>query len=141
MPLGSWRATQHRGYFAVQLRDNWWILGIDTQLTEDIDQPQASYFVAVAKSMPDNAKIILVCGVPSWLKAEESAEDEEGKKEFYRSLDYIAGNAKDEGTNASICAVLSGDTHHYSRYSADLAGTQFITAGRRRRIPAPYASA
>lgn len=128
-PLGSWRATQHRSYFAVQLPDNWWIWGIDTQLTEDIDQPQASYFVAVAKSMPENAKIILVCGVPSWLKAEESAEDDEGRKEFYRSLDYIAGIAKDDGTNATICAVLSGDTHHYSRYSAELAGTQFITAG------------
>lgn len=128
-PLGSWRATQHRSYFAVQLPDNWWIWGIDTQLTEDIDQPQASYFVAVAKSMPENAKIILVCGVPSWLKAEESAEDAEGKKEFYRSLDYIAGIAKDNGTNATICAVLSGDTHHYSRYSAEQAGTQFITAG------------
>lgn len=128
-PLGSWRATQHRSYFAVQLPDNWWVWGIDTQLTEDIDQPQASYFVSVAKSMPENAKIILVCGVPSWLKAEESAEDDEGKKEFYRSLDYIAGIARDEAKNATICAVLSGDTHHYSRYSADQAGTQFITAG------------
>jgi hypothetical protein len=128
-PLGSWRATQHRSYFAIQLPDNWWIWGIDTQLTEDIDQPQASYFVAVAKSMPENAKIMLVCGVPSWLKAEESAEDDEGKEQFYRSLDYIAGIAKDQAQNATICAVLSGDTHHYSRYSADQAGTQFITAG------------
>lgn len=128
-PLGSWRATQHRSYFAVQLPDNWWVWGIDTQLTEDIDQPQASYFVAVAKAMPKNAKIILICGVPSWLKAEESAESDEGKKEFYRSLDYIASIAKDEGDSATICAVLSGDTHHYSRYSAQPAGTQFITAG------------
>jgi hypothetical protein len=128
-PLGSWRATQHRSYFAVQLPDNWWIWGIDTQLTEDIDQPQASYFVAAAKSMPPNAKIILVCGVPSWLKAEESADDDAGKKEFYRSLDYIAGIAKDEAQNATICAVLSGDTHHYSRYSAEPSKTQFITAG------------
>jgi len=127
--LGSWRATQHRSYFAVQLPDNWWVWGIDTQLTEDIDQPQASYFVAVAKAMPPNAKIILVCGVPSWLKAEESADDEGGKQEFYRSLDYIAGIAKNEAANATICVVLSGDTHHYSRYSADPAGTQFITAG------------
>jgi len=127
--LGSWRATQHRSYFAVQLPDNWWIWGIDTQLTEDIDQPQASYFVAAAKAMPPNAKIILVCGVPSWLKAEESAEDDAGKKEFYRSLDYIAGIAKDEAQNATICAVLSGDTHHYSRYSAEPSKTQFITAG------------
>lgn len=127
--LGSWRATQHRSYFAVQLPDNWWVWGIDTQLTEDIDQPQASYFVAAAKAMPPNAKIILVCGVPSWLKAEESAEDDAGKTEFYRSLDYIAGIAKDEAQNATICAVLSGDTHHYSRYSAEPSKTQFITAG------------
>lgn len=127
--LGSWNAAQHRSYFAANLRDNWWIWGIDTQLTEDIDQPQANYFANVARSMPKDAKIILVSGVPSWLKAEDSAENQDGKDQFYRSLDYIAGIAKNECDNATICLVLSGDVHHYSRYSAKEAGTQFITAG------------
>src|SRR5262249_20821274 len=30
---------------------------------------------------------------------------------------------------ARICAVLAGDLHHYSRYTAPAAGTSFITAG------------
>lgn len=122
--LGSWIATQHRSYFSVKLPDNWWIWGIDIQLTEDIDGPQAEYFVSVARAMPSDAKIILCSAVPSWLKAESS-----GKDEFYRSLDYVACIARDECQGATICAVLSGDIHHYSRYSANDAGTQFITAG------------
>jgi hypothetical protein len=30
---------------------------------------------------------------------------------------------------AKICAVLAGDWHHYSRYTNDELGVQFITCG------------
>jgi hypothetical protein len=123
-PFGCWHATQHRSYFALHLPGNWWIWGIDVQLSEDIDAPQADYFVAIAKAMQKDAKIILCSAVPSWLMAEGTGDDA-----FYRSLDYIACIARDECHNATICAVLSGDVHHYSRYSASESGTQFITAG------------
>jgi hypothetical protein len=123
-PLGSWHAMQHRSYFAIQLANNWWFWGADTQLSEDIDAPQAAYFVDIARSMKPNAKIILCSGVPTWIKAADS-----GKDEFYRGLEYVANIAKSEAKGATICAVLSGDTHHYSRYSGKQTGTQFITAG------------
>ena len=57
--LGSWQAKQSRSYFAVHLARNWWIWGFDSQLEEDIDQPQADYFVRVAREMEQNARIIL----------------------------------------------------------------------------------
>jgi len=37
--LGNWRARQQRSYFAIKLSKDWWVWGIDIQLSEDIDQP------------------------------------------------------------------------------------------------------
>lgn len=128
--LGSWRACQSRSYFAVQLPDNWWIWGVDTQLGEDIDKPQADYFVAVARQMPDKAKVVLCSSVPTWTRADISAKTSEEWDKFQRGINYIALNILGHDCpSARICAVLSGDMHHYSRYSATETGTQFITAG------------
>ncbi len=127
--LGSWRAIQHRSYFATQLADNWWIWGYDSQLGEDIDKPQADFFAAVARQMPQGAKVILCAAVPSWLEAEMSAADATKRQAFYRGLDYVAIILRDECPGAKIPLVLSGDLHHYSRYTAEPAGTHFITAG------------
>ncbi len=128
--LGSWRATQHRSYFALQLPNNWWIWGYDSQLGEDIDQPQANYFVNVARSMSDNPKVILCAPTPTWLKADINAKDDKERAKFNRALDYVAYDILNKQCpDASVCAVLSGDLHHYSRYAAEIAGTQFITAG------------
>ena len=68
--IGSWRAVQRRSYFAIALPDNWWIWGFDSQLGEDIDQPQADYFVSLAKSMPESPKIIICAPVPTWLRGD-----------------------------------------------------------------------
>jgi hypothetical protein len=66
--------------------------------------------------------------VPTWLRGELSAKTSEQRESFYRGLNYIAHDiAKVNCTDARICAVLSGDMHHYSRYSGQ--GPQFITAG------------
>jgi hypothetical protein len=129
-PIGSWRAIQRRSYFAQQLPHNWWLWAFDSQLGEDIDQPQADYFVSVAKQMPANAKIVLCAPVPTWIYGETKARNAEEREKFYRGLDYIAQDIiKMNCKNARIHAVLAGDTHHYSRYSASEGGTQFITAG------------
>jgi hypothetical protein len=126
--IGSWRAVQRRSYFAISLPDNWWIWGFDSQLGEDIDQPQADYFVSLARCMPENPKIIICAPVPTWLRAELTARSPEQRQSFYRGLNYVAHDiAKNNCTDARICAVLSGDMHHYSRYSGQ--GPQFITAG------------
>lgn len=132
-PVGSWRAAQHRSYFALRLPYNWWIWGYDSQLGEDIDQPQANYFWHVAnhmKSLKGRQKVILCAPAPTWLKAETNAHNSKQREIFNRALNYVAENILSRGCpNARVCAVLSGDLHHYSRYSAAAAGTQFITAG------------
>src|SRR5436190_1576193 len=95
-PLGSWMASQRRSYFAAHLGDNWWIWGFDSQLGEDVDQPQADYFVTIARKMEPNAKIIICASVPTWLKANLNAKNKEEQAKFYKGLDYIAGIARDE---------------------------------------------
>lgn len=127
--LGSWNATQSRSYFAVQLKDNWWVWGYDSQLGEDIDKPQAEYFVSVARQMKPGAKVIVCASVPSWLGAEQSTEDSKTRDAFYRGLDYIATILRNECDGSKIPLVLAGDLHHYSRYVAAESGTNFITAG------------
>lgn len=128
--LGSWQAWQSRSYFAIRLPGNWWIWACDTQLGEDIDQPQAAYFHSVVKKMADDARVILCTSVPTWLKADKESKDADDRDEFFRGLNYVAYDIlKRNRPAAKICAVLSGDLHHYSRYSALESGTQFITAG------------
>ena len=45
----------------------------------------------------------------------------------YDNLHEISMLARKNG--AKICAVIAGDWHHYSRYTSEVLGTQFITCG------------
>ncbi len=119
--LGSWVARQSRSYFAVRVIDDWWIWGFDSQLGEDLDMPQANYFVSVARQMKSDAKVILCASTPSWLHADEDNE-KELLQPFKRGIDYISNILKDECPGAKIPLVLSGDLHHYSRYQAQPQG-------------------
>ncbi|TGD98215.1 hypothetical protein [Methylobacterium nonmethylotrophicum] len=126
--VGHWRTPQRRSYFALHLGDDWWVWGIDIALSENMDQPQADYFVGIAQAMRPGAKIILCTAKPGWY------EDE--KEGAFRSLHYaariIANATEGEGPpgsrNLRIVLVLSGDTHHYARYASSFS-TQFITSG------------
>ena len=121
MHLGGWRTHQRRSYFAVQITERWWVWALDAQLADDIDQPQADYFRTIAASIPAGAKIILCGPEPGWLYT---------KKKGNRALsvmDYVAWAAKNR--SLSVPLVLSGDTHHYSRYEGSDGETQFITSG------------
>lgn len=125
-PIGDWRTRQQRSYFAARVSESWWVWGIDIALVRDMDQPQADYFVAIAKGMPDGANIILCSAEPGWYKAAEEADS-------FRTLTYaarIAEHAKDEQgrkKDLKIPLVLSGDSHHYAHYIG--AGTHYITSG------------
>jgi hypothetical protein len=120
--LGNWRTRQRRSYFATRLTDDCWLWGVDIALTADMDQPQADYFVAIAAGMPEGASIILCSAEPGWYGAEK-------KTASYRILSYAARLADNAGKKLRIPLVLSGDTHHYCRYSSEEGGTQFITSG------------
>ncbi len=125
--LGGWRAYQHRSYFALQLTESWWIWGVDAQLVNAVDQSQKDYFAAVARAMPEGARIILCGPEPGWVYP-----DRQGAKAF-AVLDSIARIAVERRPGVTIPLVIAGDSHHYSRYegrSADGAhATHFVTSG------------
>lgn len=119
--FGQWRTEQRRSYFAVKLSEVCWLWAIDIALVSDMDQPQADYFVAIAKAMPQGANIILCSAEPGWYKAEQNGDS-------FRTLSYAAWIAENAGKALRIPLILSGDTHHYSRYSGPK-GSQYITSG------------
>lgn len=124
-PFGSWRLQQKRSYFAAKLPDNWWIWGIDTQMTDDIDQPQHDYFKKIVDDNHKNnvtQKIILCTSVPSWTH--------DDKNKYNRGVGHVPKFFEGKEKDWKICAVLAGDLHHYSRYTSDDSyPTEFITAG------------
>ena len=113
--LGGWRCHQHRSYFAIKLPHNWWIWGPDIQLADNLDDSQRDYFDLMADQTKPGDTIILCLAEPSWLHKN------------YDNMHEISMLARKRG--AKICAVLAGDWHHYSRYTNDKLGTQFITSG------------
>jgi hypothetical protein len=118
--LGNWESRQRRSYFSAQLTEAWWIWGIDIALIRNMDQPQADYFVDAAEHMPDGANIILCSAEPGWYVAETQGAS-------FKTLDYAALIASRAGKHLHIPLVLSGDSHHYARYTG--AESQFITSG------------
>lgn len=119
--IGSWRTRQRRSYFAFQITDTWWLWAIDVQLADNMDQPQSDYFTTVAHFMPANSKIILCTAEPGWLYTHTNSKS-------WDITDYAIGLAETADKGLTVPIVLSGDTHHYSRYSA-ADGKQFVTAG------------
>lgn len=118
--IGNWRTRQRRSYFSARVAENWWVWGIDIALVRDMDQPQADYFVDAAEHMPNNANIILCSAEPGWY-------DAEGDGDSFRTLDYAASILLNAKKDLRIPLILSGDSHHYARYTG--AKSQFITAG------------
>lgn len=119
--MGAWRSRQRRSYFALKLTESWWLWSIDIQLADNMDQPQADYFKIIAERMPKDSKIILCGAEPGWLYTEKNAKS-------FEIVDYAVNLARNAGLGHVVPIVLSGDTHHYSRYASD-SGVQFITSG------------
>lgn len=119
--LGAWRSCQRRSYFAFQITEQWWLWAIDVQLADDMDQPQADYFKHIAGHMPPNSRIILCCAEPGWLYTDTN-------RNSWEIAEYAAGIAFRAKRGHTIPLLLSGDTHHYSRYVGK-DQRQFITSG------------
>ncbi len=130
--VGPWLAKQQRSYFALKLPDDWWVWGIDVQLSGWPDTPQRRYFDDLAsKWMTEKSKLIICTSEPSWVHGAA-----EGESAQFRSLSYMANRALRKGIRVRV--VLTGDLHHYSRYEGELASNApggiaspctFITAG------------
>ncbi|NJO22544.1 MAG: hypothetical protein HC868_05855 [Sphingomonadales bacterium] len=123
--IGPWQCRQHRSYWAIQLPDNWWIWGLDIQLTASVDVGQIQYFNAVSQHMEKvggQPKIILCIATPSWQLGAET-----GSFEAYSgNLQRILNVAFEKGR---VCAVVAGDDHHYARYFNKDHRLNLITSG------------
>jgi len=127
--IGNWLCKQHRSYFAIKLPHDWWIWGVDTQLTGYVDRPQADYFRTMAKELTPESKVIICMAVPSWVYAQNHEDQAE-----FRAMKYIANMAKVSDKKygpkvSKVVAFLAGDLHHYSRYESRNKDLQLITAG------------
>ena len=122
--VGGWKTRQHRSYFAVQLREDWWLWGIDIQLDSYVDEPQFRYFEEVAGRLDEGDSVILCSAVPSWVEANQGNDHPEA----FSTLDYFERKLiRDRG--AEVRLALSGDAHHYAHYVRDDGRTHRLTAG------------
>jgi hypothetical protein len=121
---------QTRSYFALKLPQGWWLWGTDSQIEGYLDQPQVDFFQYVASNWMDpGSKVILCCGTPSWAYAD--ARNPKAKFTTFGYLERLASIADSEAGKPmghELKLVLTGDSHHYSRYSED-GSVQYLTAG------------
>ncbi len=124
--VGGWGAFQSRSYFAVQLTDDWWLWGIDSQLDAPIDDEQLSYFHQ-AKALLGDAGVILCTATPSWLDAAGTAahraEVDTPLHVLLTFVDEVLGESRDQ-----LRLVVTGDKHHYARYESPT-GPPLVTCG------------
>src|SRR4051812_3884866 len=118
--IGGWRTQQRRSYFAVKLPGNWWLFGMDEQFGAYIDDPQLLYFEKAAKNVGPEDRIILMTPSPKWGKA--TTED----PAVYDATDYFLRTIV-APTGANVRVLVSGDLHHYARYTGQ--DRQLITCG------------
>jgi hypothetical protein len=121
--VGGRETRQVRSYFALKLPQNWWLWGVDAQFEGYVDQPQIDFFTHVAKEwMPKNARLIVCTGLPSWAYVDEKAPEQ-----AFRNFSYLERLAALTGRGHQLRVVISGDSHHYSRYVEG--ERQYITCG------------
>ncbi|MBL7260981.1 metallophosphoesterase [Actinoplanes sp. LDG1-01] len=117
--IGGWRTEQRRSYFAVKLPANWWLFAIDEQFGAYIDDPQLQYFEQAARHVGPEDRVILMTPSPKWVKSVDSPEE-------YDAIDYFIRKILDP-RGATTRVLVSGDLHHYARYSDP--GRELITCG------------
>ncbi|AEV81403.1 metallophosphoesterase [Actinoplanes sp. SE50] len=117
--IGGWRTEQRRSYFAVKLPNNWWLFAVDEQFGAYIDDPQLLYFEKAAREVTPDDRIILMTPSPTWVKARNDPE-------AYDAVDYFLRTIL-APTRAQVRVLVSGDLHHYARYTGEQ--RELITCG------------
>jgi hypothetical protein len=117
--IGGWRTAQRRSYFAVELPGNWWVFGIDEQSGAYIDDPQLVYFERAAARLSPGDRVILMTPEPTWVKARTQPDAYDAVDYFVRTIVAPRG--------AEVRVMVSGDLHHYARYSSG--ERELITCG------------
>ncbi|MDP9815485.1 hypothetical protein J3R04_001455 [Spirilliplanes yamanashiensis] len=117
--IGGWRTAQRRSYFAVELPANWWLFAIDEQFGAYIDDPQLVYFERAAARLGPGDRVVLMVPAPTWVKAAR-------KPGAYDAVDYFVRTIV-APSGAKVRVMVSGDQHHYARYSGP--DRELITCG------------
>jgi hypothetical protein len=117
--IGGWRTEQRRSYFAVKLPANWWLFAIDEQFGAYIDDPQLLYFEQAARHVKPGERVILMTPSPQWVKSADDPDAYDAIEYFIRTILEPAG--------ADVRVLVSGDLHHYARYSGP--DRELITCG------------
>ena len=133
--IGAWQINQRRSYFSVKLPYGFWLWGIDTATSDDIDAPQLDYFKHQISQMSPNDQVILCVPKPAWIDFEDKQSGKvKGKSHSWTAwhkIEYIQKLISKNGNTVPL--ILSGDLHHYSRYQGKSAldGTtqHWVTAG------------
>nr|WP_156109646.1 metallophosphoesterase [Cryobacterium sp. MLB-32] len=119
--IGAWHTIQARSYFALRLGHGWWLVGLDSQLGEYIDEPQLNYFTEqLTKKLRPGDAIILCSASPTWVHTETKDPDAFNQLHYFEK--HFLRNRFDEDnesltpTGAHVRLWLSGDSHHYTRY-------------------------
>lgn len=123
--MGHWECQQHRSYWAIRLPHDWWIWGLDIQLTASVDVGQVQYFNAVSKLLPEDstkAKIILCIATPSWHAGDEAKSSDAYSGNLQRVLNLALDKAR-------VSVIIAGDDHHYARYFNKEHRFNLITSG------------
>lgn len=127
--IGGWRTIQTRSYFAVRLTGQspgngrtgtpgWWLVGLDSQLGQYIDEPQLDYFYRnVTLLLQPGDAIILCVAAPFWVKGSKEFSQVNFFEQDYLRRRFDPHTQLFEDTGASVRLWLTGDLHHYSRYS------------------------
>ena len=121
--VGGWLTRQSRSYWALRLPHRWWVFGVDVQLQSDIDQPQIDYFCRVARELRPGDRVILCTPEPAWAHTRSALDAFDNLAYFEKTVITPSG--------AELALTLTGDLHHYARYTAARAG-----GGERHKITA-----
>lgn len=122
--IGGWRTRQTRSYFAVELPQRWWLVGLDSQLGSYFDDPQRRYFeTCLSPRLRPGDSVIVCSAAPTWVKSDEEADAFNSLHWFDRNIvrtRFDRETGRREETGASIRLWLTGDKHHYARYAERL---------------------
>jgi hypothetical protein len=129
--IGGRRLIQRRSYFSLLLPGRNWLWGIDIQNDAYVDAVQLDYFRQAATKMAEDDRLIICTAKPSWIDVPDDPAVYRSDPPSYRNLKKIESLVPEQ---VRVVLMLSGDSHHYARYEADVpdengAHRMKITAG------------
>jgi hypothetical protein len=139
--FGGWRTRQSRSYFVAKLPHGWWLVGVDTQLAANVDEPQLRYLNAhLSSKLKPGDGVILCTAAPTWVHTRSKHDPDAFNTLHFLERNYVRRRPLADGTfvdtGAAVRLWLTGDSHHYARFAevgpdgaGDADGVQFITCG------------